>query len=178
MDVLIKYLTLSFLALTLTACNSNNFTFSYSGEFQLDIPEEFFSGPTLIFSNDLILKTSKGVSLTGITLTAHSENLSSNFDMASIPRVLSSTNSLNNLPESEKIYFLNGQSTLKELYGSHVFSLTDAFPFQIYSLCKELDCFVYIVKDGVSDHILNIASNGLTEKKLKKIILGGLRANN
>src|SRR5690554_6962034 len=80
--------------------------------------------------------------------------------MASIPRVLSSTNSLNNLPESEKIYFLNGQSTLKELYGSHVFSLTDAFPFQIYSLCKELDCFVYIVKDGVSDHILNIASNG------------------
>src|SRR5690554_7919833 len=123
MDVLTRYLFFLFFAFTLTACNNNNLTFFYSGEFQLDIPHELFSGPTLIFSNDLILKTSKGVSLTGITLMAHSENLPSNFDMASIPKLLSSTNSLNHLSENEKFYFLNGQSTLKELYGSHVFSL-------------------------------------------------------
>lgn len=170
-----KYLIISFLTAALAACSPDKkTTFSYSGIFKISYAHSWLANSTVFSADGLSLKTQEGNSISGLIISNQNDDLPSDFDMRSYPKIILGLQEYlgSNVEVGEK--FANTKSTFNEAYDLSSLEVQNKDGVTRYSACKVNSCFGFVVKNSFSEHILIIYSDGFDKGEFLKILNGAV----
>jgi|SRR5690554_288342 len=160
------------LTILLTGCATSQTTISYSGEFNLQVPTKLLSGSTVFTADGLSVGWPEGNLISGIVITKELESLPSNFDLKDYPKYLFNIKNTDNLDIKTANVFKNSTIEIDHSFGVENLTIRSKFGTEIYSACKDEKCVAFIIKSNVTDHLLSLYSQGITEKEFISLAEG------
>lgn len=159
------------IAFLLMGCSANrNTTLSYSSDFKLTLPNSYFTGATVFYSDELSVKTDKGILFSGKIISNKSESIPESLDIRDYPKYILKIKPLSDEGGAYSKIFNNSSSEIDYVYGLENTLITNKGDFIIYSLCKDNKCLAYIVKNIFKDHILSVNGVGLNSAEFLNLI--------
>tara|TARA_R100000388_G_C7152276_1_gene115109 strand:+ start:40 stop:549 length:510 start_codon:yes stop_codon:yes gene_type:complete len=160
------------LTILLTGCATSQTTISYSGEFNLQVPTKLLSGSTVFTADGLSVGWPEGNLISGIVITKELESLPSDFDLKDYPKYLFNIKNKKDLDKKTANVIKNSANEIDHSFGIENLTIKSKFDTKVYSACKGRKCIAFIIKDNVTDHILSLYSQGITEKELNSLAEG------
>lgn len=163
------------LAFLLIGCSAHRATtLSYSSDFKLTLPNSFFAGATVFSSDELSVKTDKGILFSGKIISNESDSIPENLDIRDYPKYILKIKPLSDENDAYSKIFNNSSSEIDHVFGLENTVITKKGNWIIYSLCKDNKCLAYIVKNIFQGHILTVNGLGINSTEFIKLINGAL----
>ncbi|KPQ30625.1 MAG: hypothetical protein HLUCCX14_00725 [Marinobacter excellens HL-55] len=161
-----------FLTILLTGCATSQTTISYSGDFNLQVPTKLLSGSTVFTADGLSVGWPEGNLISGIVITKELESLPSDFDLKDYPKYLFNIKNKNDLDKKTANVLKSSTIEIDHSFGIDNLTIKSKFDTDIYSACKDEKCIAFIIKNNVTDHLLSLYSQGITEEELISLAEG------
>jgi len=170
-----KQLTTIIFLFLLTGCssaNAANTTIFFSGDFKLILPSTMFADATIFTANprSISLKIGGDAFFSGQVVDNDFEKLPSDFDIREYPKHILNIDTEDKLSLDQEDSFERSWKALDSQYGLENLSIKKIGDVTIYSLCSNVDCLAFIVKDSLKDHILSVYSGGIKATEFKKLV--------
>lgn len=167
-------LALAIIALLISTGCSTQYTtnISYSSNFNLEVGPELLSDSIVFMSDNIAIKTSRGQVIAPLVITSELEGLPDNFNLHMYPKFILGLVPIADLPDLEMDKFKNSKLALSKSYNTDNVHIRSSGVFEIYTACKELDCYSLATKLNVKNQILALYSKGFTPTELAVILKG------
>lgn len=149
-------------------------TFSYSGDFRLDLPARLLAGATLFSTTELSARTEDGKLISGMVLTPDMDQLPPDFDMQEYPGHIFNPESRLSLSAAEADLFEATAEEIDQSYGLDNVQVIPAGDFTIYLTCKAERCLALVAKTALTSQILSIHANGFSREEFHQTLEQGL----
>lgn len=155
-----------------SSVNAANTTIFFSSNFKLILPSTMFADATIFTAEprSVSLKIGEDAFFSGQVIDNDFEKLPSNFDIREYPKHTLNIDTEDKLSPDQEDLFERSWKTLDYQYGLENLSVKKIDDVTIYSLCSNVDCLAFIVKDSLKDHILSMYSGGIKATKFKKLV--------
>lgn len=169
---LLPTLVFLFLLAGHSSVNAANTTLFFSGDFKLILPSAMFANATVLTAGPRSITLSVGEEgyLAGQVIDNAFEKLPDSFDIREYPKHILNIDTEDKLSPDQADIFERSWKTLDYQYGLKNLSVKKIGNVTIYSLCSNVDCLAFIVKNSLKDHILSVYSGGIKATKFKKIV--------
>jgi hypothetical protein len=147
-------------------------TLSYSAVFNVTIRSGELPGSTIFYSEELSIKSTSGKLISGKIISCESENLPVDFDIRNYPGYIFGLVEAENISPDLVRLFKNTRNEIDYVYGVDNLSVKRNKGVSYYSLCNDLMCLAYIVKESYKDHIFTLNVNGFDADNFNEFIQG------
>tara|TARA_R110002126_G_scaffold43475_7_gene124531 strand:- start:844 stop:1389 length:546 start_codon:yes stop_codon:yes gene_type:complete len=164
---------------SLTACAAEvKTTLSFSADYKIAVSQSFLAEATVFATDELAVKSASGQMFAGKVLSADSEQLPADFDFTLYPDYLLKLKPVAGLNSELSTIFENSAAEIEYSYGLANIKVEQQQGWTLYSLCKDLRCLAFVVKDHNAEYILSVHAQGMSRADFTGLIKGGLYVEN